>query len=423
MPAAVPLTAAMTGTSQSRTAATRRWAPSRRTRDDVADGPLGRALGPHRPRCAGRAGRRRCRRPCPWPSAPRPGWPGPPTRRASRSMTRSRWSGVRALPTSGRLRVIHATPPSMAVLHLVLERSVLGHGRSVGSDLTPRQIHPAEGLRVGCRHGRGASDGRRRGPGQAHPGPAGGGRPPRRLPPDRGRDGLPRPGRHPHLRPRRRPHRRGGRLRPPRPGHRRQPRPPGPRPRRADAPRSTWSSGSRPGAGSEVGPPMPPRCCAGPRSTTWRWPPRSGPMCPSACAGDGPGSRAWGRWSIPSRTGTRPSPWWCPPFGCATPAVYRAWDDMGGPDRAGRQRPRARRPRRRAPPGPVARPPGRGHRGGPGAGRQRQHLVRPRRPPRRRPPRRPQPRSVLTAEHDLAGALRLQVRASRAQKEPSRRRV
>ena len=35
---------------------------------------------------------------------------------------------------------------------------------------------------------------------------------------------------------------------------------------------------------------------------------------------------------------------WTPPFGCSTPAVYRAWDDLGGPDRRPRQRPRARRP-------------------------------------------------------------------------------
>ena len=45
MPAAVPLTAAITGFSQSRTAATRRWAPVADHAGDVAGHPLGGALG------------------------------------------------------------------------------------------------------------------------------------------------------------------------------------------------------------------------------------------------------------------------------------------------------------------------------------------------------------------------------------------
>jgi 16S rRNA (adenine1518-N6/adenine1519-N6)-dimethyltransferase len=55
----------------------------------------------------------------------------------------------------------------------------------------------------------------------------------------------------------------------------------------------------------------------------------------------------------------------------ATPAVYRAWDDLGGPTGDGPERPRGRSPRRRAPPRPLARRASRRNRLGAGPGRQR----------------------------------------------------
>ena len=64
-----------------------------------------------------------------------------------------------------------------------------------------------------------------------------------------------------------------------------------------------------------------------------------------------------------------------PPFGCSTPAVYRAWDELGGP-RHPTQRPRAGRAGGRAAPRGLARPAGRSDRTATDAGRQRLDVVR-----------------------------------------------
>ena len=112
------------------------------------------------------------------------------------------------------------------------------------------------------------------------------------------------------------------------------------------------------------------------------------PTSRSASEGDGPGSPA-------SATSLDPLPFEpatytlvVPPFGCATPAVYREWDAMGGPTADGPNDLEPAALAGRAPAGRVARPPRRRHRRDAGAGRQRQHLVRPRCLPRRRPHRR-----------------------------------
>ncbi len=61
----------------------------------------------------------------------------------------------------------------------------------------------------------------------------------------------------------------------------------------------------------------------------------SGPTSPSAWWGVGPGSPASARSSSPSRSSRCELTLVLPPFGCSTPAVYRAWDDLGGPTAAG----------------------------------------------------------------------------------------
>ena len=76
----------------------------------------------------------------------------------------------------------------------------------------------------------------------------------------------------------------------------------------------------------------------------------------------GPGCRASARWSSRCRPSSATFTLLTPPFGVSTPAVYRAWDDLGGPTGDGPQRPRAGRPGGRAPPGRVARPARRRHR-------------------------------------------------------------
>ena len=124
----------------------------------------------------------------------------------------------------------------------------------------------------------------RAGAGQADAVAAGHGRPPRRLPPARRRDGHPRPGRHAHLRRGRRPARRraGGRRRARR---RRQPRAPGAAGRRPHRRACTSTSGSRPAAAWAAARPTPPPCCGGPGATTWPWPSPSAPTCPFCLRG------------------------------------------------------------------------------------------------------------------------------------------
>ena len=174
-------------------------------------------------------------------------------------------------------------------------------------------------------------------PGQAHRSSADHRRPRRRLPPDRRRDGHPRPGRH-------RADRAAGDglevvdattgqgldvgdgddnlVR----------RALGLAGRRAPACGSR--SGSRPGAGLGGG--------SADAAAVLRWagvdrprrrPPGSGPTCRSAWSAAGPGSAASARSSSRCPSSPATLTLLTPPFGCSTPAVYRAWDDLGGPDR------------------------------------------------------------------------------------------
>ena len=54
-------------------------------------------------------------------------------------------------------------------------------------------------------------------------------------------------------------------------------------------------------------------------------------MSPSAWSGAGPGCAGSARWSTSCRSSPRTYTLITPPFGCSTPAVYRAWDELGGP--------------------------------------------------------------------------------------------
>ena len=76
----------------------------------------------------------------------------------------------------------------------------------------------------------------------------------------------------------------------------------------------------------------------------------------SASSAAAPGCAGSARSSIRSRTSTAPSRWWCRRSRVSTPAVYRAWDELGGPTAAGAERPRAGGDRGRARAGALARP-------------------------------------------------------------------
>ncbi len=199
----------------------------------------------------------------------------------------------------------------------------------------------------------------------------------RRLPPARRRDG--------HRRPRRRAVARSGR----RPPRGRQARRAGWTSRRT--PRTRWpgrwrwwvvapacasSSGSRPEAGWAAGPPTPPRSCAGRVRPTSHERRRSARTCPSASSVAGRGSPGWARSSSRSRSNTPGSRLLTPPFGCSTPAVYRAWDDLGGPTADGPERPRAGGAAGRATTRRLAGPAGGGHGRDPGPCRKWEHVVR-----------------------------------------------
>ena len=62
-----------------------------------------------------------------------------------------------------------------------------------------------------------------------------------------------------------------------------------------------------------------------------RSPPRSAPTCRSASSAAGPGCTGIGEVVEPLPFEDRTFTLLTPPFGCSTPAVYRAWDDLGGP--------------------------------------------------------------------------------------------
>ena len=113
MPAAVPLTAAMTGFSQSMIEATRRWAPRLMLRPTSPSAFSGASSGP------GFTGMRETRRSAPVQKCFSPAAVmttartlRSPLAASMSSMVRLRWSGVMALAASGRFSVSHATPSS-----------------------------------------------------------------------------------------------------------------------------------------------------------------------------------------------------------------------------------------------------------------------------------------------------------------------
>ncbi len=112
MPAAVPPTAAITGLSQSNTEAIKRWLPEAMSR---ATEPAGRSGAPSGwSASAGRSARRSApvQKCLPVAASTTTRTLRSPLARSSSSMIRSRWAGDRALPTSGRLRVMRAIPAS-----------------------------------------------------------------------------------------------------------------------------------------------------------------------------------------------------------------------------------------------------------------------------------------------------------------------
>ena len=163
----------------------------------------------------------------------------------------------------------------------------------------------------------------------------------RRLPPDRRRDGQPRPGRRARRSSTATAAGRASTLRSSTP-------PPAARTRsdadRQPRARGRWrwpggtahgaahASASRAGAGLGGGSSDAAAILrwAGCRPT-WTRPPRSAPTSPSASSAAGPGCGASARSSSRSPFEARTLTLLTPPFGCSTPAVYRAWDELGGP--------------------------------------------------------------------------------------------
>ena len=99
---------------------------------------------------------------------------------------------------------------------------------------------------------------------------------------------------------------------------------------------------SRTAAGSAADRPTPRRCCGGPATTDLRRARRaSAPTSRSASSADGRGSRGIGEIVEPLPFEPLDLTLVVPPFGVSTPAVYRAWDELGairhgahGPERA-----------------------------------------------------------------------------------------
>ena len=178
----------------------------------------------------------------------------------------------------------------------------------------------------------------------------------RRLPPDRRRDGEPRPRRHAHLRRRRRAGACAAPV-PTVPADDDNLVAPGPACGRAARPTSPSTSASPPAPGSAAGRPTPPRCCGGPASTTSTSPCALGADVPFCLVGGRARVTGIGEVVEPLPSSRCTFTLLTPPVHCSTPAVYRAWDDLGGPTRRRPERPRARRPRGGAGAGRVARPP------------------------------------------------------------------
>ena len=141
-------------------------------------------------------------------------------------------------------------------------------------------------------------------------------------------------------------------------------------------PPCTSTSGSPTAGGSAAARRTPPRSCGGPGSPTSEPLRDSAPTSRSASSAAGPGCAASARSSSRSTTSRWSVTLVVPPLHVSTPAVYRAWDALGGPTRNGPQRPRTGGRRRRAGAGSLARPHRRARRRGAGVGRQRGDVVR-----------------------------------------------
>ena len=124
---------------------------------------------------------------------------------------------------------------------------------------------------------------------------------------------------------------------------RRQPRAPGAGGRRAHAPTSgSQAHPRRRRARRRLGRRRR-RAALGRRATTSTWRPRSAPTCRSASSAAGPGCGASARSSSRCRRRRAPSPCSRRRSAARPPAVYRAWDELGGPTGDGPERPRAGR--------------------------------------------------------------------------------
>ena len=105
--------------------------------------------------------------------------------------------------------------------------------------------------------------------------------------------------------------------------------------RRAHRGRCGSTSASRRAPAWAADRPTRPPCCAGRAPTTSPWPWPSGPTCRSASPAAGRGCGGWASWSSRCRSRTATFTLLTPPLHCSTAAVYRAWDDLGGPTAAG----------------------------------------------------------------------------------------
>ena len=94
----------------------------------------------------------------------------------------------------------------------------------------------------------------------------------------------------------------------------------------------TSTSASPTAAGSAAARPTPPRCCAGPASTTSASPSRLGADVPFCLVGGRARVRGIGEVVEPlARVEPLVVTLVVPPLRVSTPAVYRAWDELGGP--------------------------------------------------------------------------------------------
>ena len=159
---------------------------------------------------------------------------------------------------------------------------------------------------------------------------------------------------------------------------------PAPSPPSVAPPTSGSRSASPSAPGSAAARPTPRRCCAGRGATTSTLAASLGADVPFCLVGwPGPGDRASARSSSRCRSSAREFTLLTPPLVVSTAAVYRRWDELGGPTADGPNdlEPAALAVEPAA--GRVARPARRCHRPDAAARRQRVDVVRRGRVPRR----------------------------------------